>query len=90
LRADQFLRERSCPIGVIAEPTRVHPHIAAIGPTQARQRLRERRVATLLLGIVFVARHEHADAPHAFALLGMTRDRPCRRAPEPRDEPERF
>jgi hypothetical protein len=31
--------------------------------------LRERREATILLGIVFVTPHEHADAPHAVALL---------------------
>jgi hypothetical protein len=47
---------------------KVHPY-AAIGPTRARKRLCERREATLLLGIVFVERHEHADAPHALALL---------------------
>ena len=41
----------------------------ALGPTQVRKRLCERREATLVLRIVFVARHEHADAPHAPALL---------------------
>jgi hypothetical protein len=30
--------------------------------------LRERRVATLPLRIVFIERHEHADAPRAVAL----------------------
>jgi hypothetical protein len=54
LQADQLLRERSHPIGVTATPTKVHPHVAAIGPTQVRKRLREQRVAMLLLGIVFV------------------------------------
>ena len=34
LQADQLLRERSYPIGVIpAHPPEVHPHVAAIGPT---------------------------------------------------------
>jgi hypothetical protein len=76
LQADQLLRERSYPIDVIAEPTKVHPHVAAIGPAQVRKRLRERREARLLHGIVFVAPHEHADAPHAVALLRPRRERP--------------
>jgi hypothetical protein len=37
------------PIGVAAAPTKVHPHVAAIGPAQVRKHLRERREATLLL-----------------------------------------
>jgi hypothetical protein len=47
--------------------------------------LRERREATLLLGIVFIAQHEHADAPHALALLRSCRQRPRRRTAEERD-----
>jgi hypothetical protein len=70
----------SHPIGVIAAPTKVHPNVAAIDPTQAGKRLRERGEATLLVGIVFVARHEHADAPHAVALLRPRHHRPRRRA----------
>src|SRR5262249_34695467 len=46
---------------------------------QVRKRLRDRREATLLLGIVFVAPHEHADAPHAAALLRARSERPRRR-----------
>jgi hypothetical protein len=42
-QADQSLCERSNPIGVIAVPSKVHPHVAAIGPTQIRKRLGERR-----------------------------------------------
>jgi hypothetical protein len=86
LQADQLLRERSYPIGVTAAPTKVHPHVAAIGPTQARKRLRERREARLRQGIVFVVRHEHADAPHPLGLLRSARQRPRRRAAEKRDE----
>jgi hypothetical protein len=78
--------KRSCPINVIAVPTKVHPHVAAIGPTQVRKRLRERGDATLPLKIVFVKRHEHADAPHAVALLRPRHYRQCRRTPEARDE----
>src|SRR5215831_2349864 len=47
LQADQLLRERSYPIGVTAGPTKVHPHVAAIGPAQVRKRLGERREASL-------------------------------------------
>src|SRR6516165_997426 len=50
-------------------PSNVHPHVAAIGPTQVRKRLRERRDARPIQRIVSVARHEHADASHAVALL---------------------
>src|SRR6516225_11175040 len=69
LQADQLLRERWYPVGVIAEPPKVHPEVAAIGPTQARKRLCKRREATLLVGLVFVAPKEHADPPRAVALL---------------------
>src|SRR5262252_8623409 len=41
---------------------------------------------SLCHGIVFVPRHEHADVPHAVALLRTYRDRPRRRAAEERDE----
>jgi hypothetical protein len=87
LQADQLLRERSHPIDVIACPTKFHPQVAAIGPTQARERLRERRDDSLRRGIVFVAPHEHADAPHSVALLRARRERPSGdRAAERSDE----
>jgi len=86
LQADQLLRERSYPIDVIAVPPKIHPHVLAIGPTQVRKSLGERRVAKLPLRIVFVVRHEHTDAPHTVALLRARRERPCRRAAEERDE----
>ena len=86
LQADYLPRERSHPIDVSAGPTKVHPHVAAIGPTQAGERLRERSNASLRHGVVFVARHEHADAPHAVALLRPRREGPYRRAAEERDE----
>jgi hypothetical protein len=54
LQADQLLRERSCPIDVTATPTKVHPHVAGVGPTQARKRLRECRDLRLRHGIIFV------------------------------------
>jgi hypothetical protein len=90
LQTDQLVRERSHPIGVSAAPPKVHPHVAAVGPTQVRKRLRERsehvpRQATYNLprGIVFVARPEHADAPYAVGLVRIRRYRPNRRASEP-------
>src|SRR6516164_1382149 len=86
LQADQLLRERSYPIGVTAPPTKVHPHVAGAGPTQVRKRLRECRDAGLLQGIVFVAPHEQADAPHPLRLLPPRDKRPNRRAAEPSDE----
>jgi len=71
-------RERSYPIDVTAGPKQVQPRVAAIGPTQVRKRLSERRDENLLQGVVFVARREHADAPHAVALLRARRERPSR------------
>src|SRR5262245_2112371 len=69
MQTHQFLCERPYPIDVSAGPPKVHARVAAIGPTQVRKRLRERREARLPYGVVFVACHEHADAPHAVALL---------------------
>ena len=43
LQADQLVRERSHPIGANAGRPKVHPYVVAIGPTQARERLSERR-----------------------------------------------
>jgi hypothetical protein len=80
------MRERSHPIGVKVAPPKVYPQVATIGPTQVRERLRGRRVATLSLRIVFVVRHEHADPPHAVTLLRSRHHRPRRRARKPRDE----
>jgi hypothetical protein len=37
-------------------------------------------------GIVCVAPHQHADAPHAVALLRIRQERPRRDAPDPRNE----
>jgi hypothetical protein len=50
------------------------------------KRLRERRNEGLPHGIVFVARHEHADAPYPVALLRSRRERPHGRSTEERDE----
>jgi hypothetical protein len=86
LGGNQLLRDRPYPVDVTAGQPKVHPHVAAIGPTQARKRLRECRRATLHLRIVSVAPPEHADAPHPLALLRARRDWPCRRAAESGEE----
>jgi hypothetical protein len=70
LQADQLLRERSYPTGVIATPTKVHPHVAAIGPAQVHKGLSEENETPS------IARKEHADAPHAVALLRPRGERP--------------
>src|SRR5262249_51253348 len=54
LQADQLLRRRAYLIDVSAGPTKVHSHAAALGPAQARKRLRERRELSLRHGLVFV------------------------------------
>src|SRR5262249_39604179 len=62
------------------------PHVAAIGPTQAGKRLSERGELKLRQGIVFVEPREHADTPHAVALLRARRERPCCRTAAKGDE----
>jgi hypothetical protein len=76
----------SCASAPIKAPTKVHPHVAAIGPTQVRKRLRERRYAKLPLRIGFIVRHERADAAYPLWLLRARRERPRRRAAEQCDE----
>jgi hypothetical protein len=90
LQANQLLRQRSHAIDVIAVPPKIHPQVAAIGPTQARKRFRERRDVSLPHGIVYAARYEPADAPHAAALLRARRQRPSSRAAQPSDEVAPF
>jgi hypothetical protein len=77
LQANQLLRERSYPIGVSAGRAKVYPHVAAIGPTQVRERLRERGAERRRHPGVFV--DEHTDAPYTVALLRPRRERPRRR-----------
>src|SRR5262249_654839 len=72
-QADQLLRERSYPIDITAAPTKVHPHVASIGPAQVRKRSRERRKLRFCQRIVFVERTEDTDPPYAVALLRALR-----------------
>jgi hypothetical protein len=55
LQTDQLLRERPYPIDVSAAPTNIHPHVAAIGPTQVSKRLSERRIAKFPLRTVYMS-----------------------------------
>ena len=71
----------------VPRPAVVDPHVAALSPAQLLQFLPERRNAGLRLRVIAGQVHEHADAPHALALLRRRRARPrnCRAAEE-RDE----
>src|SRR5262249_41532583 len=55
-------------------------------PNPSLQRLFEHRAAGERFRIVLGKTAQHADAPHALALLRARRERPCRRAAEQRDE----
>jgi hypothetical protein len=96
LQVDQLFRDRSYSIGVNTDPPKVHPHVAAIGPTQVCKCLRERREAKLRQRIVFVGRHERADAPHPLALLRPRREgpscpaEPCNELPPSHLQSSRF
>src|SRR5258705_12460871 len=57
-------------------PAGVDPQVAAVAPAQLLQGLCERREAALPFRIVRAPIREHADAPHALAIL-----RPCGERP---------
>src|SRR5262249_61241899 len=65
-----------------APPAVFDPHVAADGPAELGQPLRERRDAFQSSLIALDRAHEHADAPHALPLLRARRDRPRHRAAE--------
>src|SRR5262249_28426970 len=67
-------------------PTIVDPHIAAGGPAQLLQPLREGRDPRQRFRILDRDRLEHTDAPHALGLLRACCERPCRRPANERDE----
>src|SRR5947208_1968523 len=65
----------------------VDADIAALRPSKPFEPMPERREARLVFRIVLGERHEHADPPHAVALLRPRRQRPRRRhAAEKGDE----
>src|SRR3954451_14401824 len=73
--------------GIASAPTGVNPHVAAVYPPQLLQALPEGGDAGQRFDIVRSQTREHADAPHALALLRTRRARPrnCLAAEE-RDE----
>jgi hypothetical protein len=83
---DQFGRVSAKAVGVGRGPANVDPDVATVGPTQLAQGLCERRDAGLCFRVIRGRGYEHADAPHALALLRTRRERPCRRAAEQGDE----
>src|SRR5215475_5668066 len=82
-RAHQLFCQRMRAINVARGPVIVRLDVASFRPTQALQRLAERRNARLCLRIALGKAHQHADPSHR--LLRARRERPCdRRAAEKR------
>src|SRR5262249_36619268 len=74
-------------VGIILAPAGVDPYIAANTPARFLQALLERRKSILPFCIVRSPVHEHANAPHALALLRARRERPrSQRAAKQGDE----
>ena len=71
---------------IAGAPAGIDPNVAADLPARLLQPLQERREPGLRFRFVGGCVHEHADAPHALALLCMRSKRPRRRATEQRDE----
>ena len=70
-------------LGIAGAPANIDPHVAAIGPAQFLQALQECCEARLSFLIVRGHAHEHADAPHALALLRACRQRTMPPHPPP-------
>ena len=81
-----FAEKQNCTLEVARAGFRYLVWSVVNSPTHTRKRLRERRDATLRLGIVFVARRKHADAPHPPALLRSRRERPVNGDQNPRKD----
>src|SRR5262249_42437464 len=73
-------------IGIARSPSGLDLHIAADGPARLLQTLQKYSIARLSERIVRIRVHEHADAPHALALLRPRHSRPRRRAAEQHDD----
>src|SRR5262249_39818257 len=88
---DQFCRILSHGVCTRATPTIVDPHVAARTPPCFLQPLCERGNTSVPFRIISSQIDDHADAPHALALLRACRTRPsyCRAA-EQRDERAAF
>src|SRR5205807_1125705 len=66
---DQLRSVSAKAIEIAGAPAVFDPYVAADGPTQLGQPLRERCDAFQSSLIALDRAHEHADAPHALALL---------------------
>src|SRR5262249_14063314 len=77
-------------LGVEFGPPSFDPYIASGDPARLREPLQERPEPGLLFRVVRGCRHQHADAPHPFALLRARRNRPRGRAAKQRDERAAF
>ena len=76
---DQFRRISANVVGIAGGPADVDPHVAADRSNPVHQRLQECADPGLKFRIVRGCRQQHADAPHALALLRMRSERPrCR------------
>jgi hypothetical protein len=69
-------------VGFATGPARVNPYVASDVPARIRQRLLECSDPHLIVRIIRIPRHKHADAPHPIARLRTHHERPSRRAAE--------
>ena len=69
LQIEQLFRKHPHQVYLAGGPTNVHAQVAAIGPTELRESLREPGEVGLCLRIVFIERHQNAEPPHAVRLL---------------------
>src|SRR5262249_9271231 len=83
---NQFGRISAKAVSVTLTPADVDEHVTADRPARLLHALNERNKAGLSFRVVGAGVHEHAEAPHALALLRARRQRPHRCAAEQRDE----
>jgi hypothetical protein len=82
LQSDQLFRQHAKPIRAGASETHVDADVPSFRPAESFQLPTKFRDARLRFWIVLGQPHEHADLPHALALLRARRTRPSRRADE--------
>jgi len=87
LHAREFGRVKPNSVVVATSPSIVDHHIGARSPSELLQAADECLFSSLLFGIAFIGREEHADPPHPLGLLRARGEWPSRRrATEERDE----
>src|SRR5262249_36195800 len=67
-------------------PANVDPYVAAVRPPELLECLPKCCDPGLCFPVVLGIAHQHADAPHSIGHLRARRERPRRRAAEPRDD----